>query len=198
MIIVNAVTGDRPKPYFEFIGFLTSAADATSYTFSGASLGTPKPFRHILIGVFGPSTTVTVAGVTATKVFSTQSPDILIASLPTGTTGTIVFSGSVTESRCIAAVYAVYGLKSATPGDDEYFNGTRLSPRSIDVEDNGLIFGFATGAAPAWTGITEQSETTVETLTMSTAASVFASGGTKSVSCSTSSGAPIGTLASFR
>ena len=180
---MTLITGDRPPPSFEFQTMLTNAADASSYTFTSVPLGTPKPFRHIICHVLGPTTTVSIGGVAATELVPATS--IFGAHVPTGSTGTIVATGA--SLRAIIAVYAVYGLKSLTPADSFV-----TTAGNIDVPAKGIVFANAFSGSSSnisWTGLTERGETTVEAFTLSTAADVFPAGGTITVGRSPSGNA---------
>ncbi len=207
MILPGAIIGGGTLSA-EFQGTGTNASNLTSYTFAGVNFGNQSTKRYILVAVSnvgGASATVTVDGVSATKIYSALSPEWWLVALPTGTSGDVVVAtGGAAATRCSIAVWAVYHLKNLTPTDGDFINGVgNLSPRSIDVEQRGLILAVADGASGhtniTWTGITEVADVTIEARQFSAAWAQFSTAQTVSVGCTgNAAGIPITTIIALR
>jgi hypothetical protein len=167
-----------------FLGSSVSGTNATVYTFSSVALGDEAADRCIVVGTGGtdtdttadPFTSVTVAGVTATRLHfqqglnGTDTADVscalYIAEVPTGTTGDIVVTYSNAQLRCGIGWYSAYGLLSTTATDTG--DSTADPPSTtIDVEAGGLLFGYVQAypggsSGFTWTGITEDFDAAVE------------------------------------
>jgi hypothetical protein len=114
-----------PPPTRTYLGNADTDTDSTSFSFSSRPLGTAAADRYILVGVCGlfvnagTFSSLTVAGVSATKLVETTKDNhtaaFYLAAVPTGTTGTIAGTCSVTKSRYGIGFWAIYGLDSATP-----------------------------------------------------------------------------------
>ncbi len=147
----------------------------TTYTFVGENLGTAASDRQIIVAISSRDSgesaqalaSVTIGGVSAT--ISVQRSNIstdtnvlalVIANVPTGTTGDIVVTFTEGMLRCGIAVYRATGI-SATPTD----TGSSIvaDPTfDIDVTAGGFAIGTSvtgdSGATATWTGITEDYE----------------------------------------
>ena len=170
-----------------FLQAVTSTTDTNVYTFSSVNLGAAASDRYIIVTAMtrkaGASTTltsITIGGVTATivkqvtnNVTNTDVAAIVIAAVPTGTTGDIVVTWGATMVRCAIGVYRVTGLVSATASDSD--SSTANDPTvNLDCPAGGFIIGGALTAASssaAWTGITENFDGTLETFVTYTGAS---------------------------
>ena len=138
-----------------FLSNNSSNTPNTTYTFSSQSLGTPDPARYIILGYVGNSSTRTVTaasstigGVTVTKPIEVQDGNrtygMLIANVPTGSTGTIAITWSGLQDRMGLLWWAAYQLTSVTPTDtatDVVFTGSDLSG-VLDINTGGVGFGF--------------------------------------------------------
>lgn len=156
--------------------------DLTTYTFTAEPLGAADSARYIIvtIGSRGAAArtinSVTIGGVTATVITQPQnSPHtvgIAIAAVPTGTTGDIVIVFSGAEQRCGISTYRAIGI-NPTPTDTK--TSTAANPAAtLNVPANGIAIGVAmtlqTGAPVCtWTGLTEDVDETIESITVSTA-----------------------------
>jgi hypothetical protein len=151
------------------------ASSATAFTFTSVSLGSENSNRTILVYVFGfrngavlgTPTGVTVAGNSATQVFTsttTSSTRVTLWAirLPTGTSGNIVVShGNATT--CGIGVYNLITSSSVlTPNSskDLLLNPTTASPisDSITVSSGAAVIAFTAGVNtinPTWTGVTK-------------------------------------------
>jgi hypothetical protein len=159
-----------------FIGSHEDGTNATTYTFSSASLGAAAGDRRIILGVCATQSSeqnissVTIGGVTATKVVETSGTrkvTILIAHVPSGTTGDIVvtYAGSG-SARCGIGVWAATGLTSDTAVDS---TTSTASPGSLALTT--VVGGFVVAVAQngedvsgtTWTDATEQYDIAMET-----------------------------------
>ena len=155
------------------ISYQASYEDQTSqttYTFASSAFGTANASRRVIIGIssaiVGSATisSVTIGGVSATiSVQATQGTravtGIAIASVPTGTTGSVVITFSNAMLRCAIGVWATYDLQSntATATTSSVANPLALS---LNVLAGGVALGCLydnnVGAGVVWTGFTER------------------------------------------
>lgn len=166
-------------PYAIYCGSYTDSTGPASYSFAGCSLSNPSDDRLIVVCVASRDTgavgathgTVTVAGVTATKlveqVASTVSVALYSARVPTGTTGTITVGLDDTTDHMWIAVYAVYGLASATVVDTDTANADPATFSALTVRSGGVAIaaaGAIGGGAFTATGMTKGADETLETM----------------------------------
>ena len=174
----------------------SSTTNSGTYTFSGMNFGAASSDRYIVvavgagIGSFGGGvsiSSVTIGGVGATIVRQQAAnvsgsgalSGIAIAAVPSGASGNVVVTLGASHQNCAITVYAVTGLLSAAAA---YTNSaTGASPSSsIDCDAGGVVIAAATGrntgGTTTWTGLTEASDFSLESLTIiSSADSPFAS-----------------------
>jgi hypothetical protein len=122
-----------------------SLAAATSYTITDASFGTAAENRIIIIGIStlngNNPTAVTIGGVSATKGVETAVDLLVVASLwyasvPSGTTGTIVVTKPSDDTAI--AWFAGY-TNTATPIDTGIYTGTGDASIVINSSANGFM-----------------------------------------------------------
>lgn len=150
------------------------SGDLSSYTFSGAALGTAAATRRIVVAVGVANSTpptvtaLTVAGVSAASPVAQLgaagafrvSSSIWIADVPTGTTGDIVITLSGASFRCGIGVWAVYDLASSTATATGSSTSSTAS-ENVNVSAGGVLIGyscsFTSGSARSytWVGPTE-------------------------------------------
>lgn len=173
---------------FSFLQSATDTANATTYTFSSQNLGTADADRYIAVGIVARGTSpvtvssATIGGVSATISVQTTNTTpgyniaaIIIAAVPSGTTGDIVVTFSAGVLRCGIAAYRLVGIDSITPAD----TGTSVAnapTTSLDIAANGVGIGMAMTQASTtttWTGLTEDSDFTPESVITASSASLF-------------------------
>jgi hypothetical protein len=167
MILIPQYRTARRSARKGSIAFLQSASDInnlTTYTFAAQNLGAAAADRQIIVAVHyrntGPPilTSLTIAGVSATFVVDQQSAinrtNVVIANVPTGTSGDIVATFDVASARCTIGVYRAVGINStahATSADNN-------SPSSviISVPAGGIVCSAHTArtTSTAWSGAT--------------------------------------------
>lgn len=113
-----------PPPSIAFQALTNNTTTQTTYTFSGAALGTADPTRKILVCVMGSNgglsaPTVTVAGSSAAVQASVVGGSNATAALysvavASGTTGSVVVTWSASQVRTSIAVWASYNVTSGT------------------------------------------------------------------------------------
>jgi len=196
----------------EYVGYLGSDANASSYTFTGASLGSTGGDRHIILAIgssVGNSgrnlSSVTIAGVSASAATivrtgtisgATRLAAIVIASVPTGTTGDIVINFNAGVNRVQLGVYAARNLISATrQAVAGVSSNLSNSTGPFDVSVTGTTAGFVVAVAETpepntwtWTGVTEDFDETIEASNAVSGASLnTSSSGTVSITATQSS-----------
>lgn len=129
-----------------FLSTATNAANASSYTITGAALGTASADRSIVVVAAIRSasantiTACTIAGVSATidyQVVGTYSTPVTIAFcralIPSGATGNIVVTCNVAAARLMAGWWALTGATPVLLDSDQYEGGpTTLSLTDAD------------------------------------------------------------------
>lgn len=159
-----------------------SSSNATTYTFSSLNFGTASGDRRIIVGVIGRASSAsartitaascTIGGVVPSKVVELAGGDdindtvtLLIATVPTGTTGqTVAIEWSAGMNRCAIAVWAATGLASNTATDTLSSSDSPPSG-TIDVPANGFAVVMAsstTTTSCTATGYTERFDEVVE------------------------------------
>lgn len=170
-----------PPPTLSYVGRTTLTNDASSYTFTSHALGTAAANRYIVLilgtrtasGVAATITAVTVAGISATIAQQINNGDgtgytnctLAVVAVPTGTTGNIDVTFDMSTSRCNVAVWAAYGLASATPVTA---TATAAGAINVNVLQGGFVVagagGYNNAGGFAWTGLSEQYDVTHENL----------------------------------
>jgi len=173
------------------LAYQTNAADPanlTTYTFSAQAIGTAASDRYVIVGVAGSNTasepsTVTVGGVSATKVVGTaggnHSAGLWVALVTSGSTADIVVTWPGSIDRCAIGVWSSTGLSSVTPSNTATSNAT---PGSCTVTT--LAGGFAIAfshlgyGTVTWsgTGVTQDFNTSIEASVKNTGASAATDG----------------------
>lgn len=167
----------------------TSTADLQTYTFSSQNLGTAASDRCIVVTIgtrdTGATTktidSVTIGGVSATIVIQKQYAvtnstvsGIAIAAVPTGTTGDVVITMSEAMLRMATSIYRVDGVDCTVSTDAE---GSIVSgpSASLYVPAGGVAVGTgafsSAGSTVTWSGLTEDTDTMIESLMLFTSAS---------------------------
>lgn len=148
------------KYYIEYTARISSATDASSYTFNSVDFGTADNMREVyVVFSYGSTTTrtvssVTIGGVSATQVvataFSTTGTAMYMAKVPTGATGTIVINMSGTISRIGGGVFISIGRTNygaQETASDIGVSASSVTSRnmSLTIPNNGFAIGlFAT------------------------------------------------------
>lgn len=189
------------NPAMTYVTATTSTTDTSTYTFSAVSIGAEASNRKVIV-VFALNaspavsfSSATIGGVSATSIVTAASGfslcGIIIADVPTGTTGDVVITLSGTALRCGIAVYRVVDLNSSTAHattTDTTASAGVLSA-TLNVPANGFAVGVTINGAPAavtWSaGLTEDSDNTIETqiVVSSASASVVAAQTPMTVTC---------------
>lgn len=170
-------------------------SDATTYTFSSQNLGTASADRYIIVatasrglGATRSISSATIGGVSATKVAevantgggNTSTTCLLIAAVPSGTTGDVAITYDSGMLRCGIGMWAATALTSATPTDTATSTADDPTESTLDVNAGGfaIAVGYtANQATTTWTGLTEKydAQDLGEGITHSGASDTFAS-----------------------
>ncbi|MEE8607220.1 MAG: hypothetical protein V3S55_06440 [Nitrospiraceae bacterium] len=185
----------------------TDTVDRTIYTFSAQALGTPASDRRIVVMVNGSVTgppvvsSATIGGIATTNVLEVSdgasTGTILIASVPTGTTGDVVITWDIQAARCAISVYRMTGASSATPSataNDTTLTGDVLST-TLTIPPSGAAIGNTKGGggvSVTWAGLTENNDFVMDTANISSASRNSPSGDTNLAVSTTFSTTPSG------
>jgi hypothetical protein len=141
-----------------------------THTHTGLSFRTAGPTRTLIVfaglgnGTGGFVNSLSIGGVPATLVSSVNvgtgtSSQIWVASVPSGTSGSVSLSGPSGNWNSMVCVYAAYDLASNTPTDTSTDISFPVST-SVSVQANGIVIAgmtvFASNPGSAsWSGITQ-------------------------------------------
>lgn len=179
--VLTSSAGEGPAPANAFAGCVGDASNATTYNVASVPFGTEHSTRRVAVAITAidslsafnlTTTSLTIGGQTATIAVSDASgadteSNIIIASVPTGTSGTV----SLTYSEAIIGVavcaWALYDVASATPTasiSDNKSVATALT-LSLNVSAGQFYLAKCGGTTAAvtpftWTGATERADST--------------------------------------
>ena len=198
-------------PSLSYRTHAVDASDLTTYSFAGVDIGTADAVRYVIVGVAARNTTAdrtissaTIGGVSASIVVDGSSSfsqcAILMAAVPTGTTGTIAITFSAAQLRCGIAVWAAYNLQSATAVATL---ATTSATLDVNAVTNGFVVGvtFGVSQTPVWSGLTQDlADTVIESTNEFSAASasLLAAATPRAISRSGAGTTPYSAIASFR
>jgi hypothetical protein len=165
----------------------TSASDASSYTFSSASIGAASFDRIVIVGVsvqagsivtisslsIGGNNAAVQANVDAASGGQSNIGAIYSLLVPSGTTADIVVTLSAGAVRCAIAVWATTGLRTATASATATNSATSSQSSlgaSLDILGGGVGIGYVcctingggTMGDITWTNLTEDVDETFE------------------------------------
>lgn len=163
-----------------YIQAYANNANADSYTFTNANIGTAAANRHVIIAMTfdeNPSA-VTLAGVGMTLLSDGAANGGYGATIwgiasTSGTTGTIVITAS-DSSSCRINIWAVYGLVSLTPVST---SGPSIAGTAITYNPNlvagDIFFGCSRGSTAisghAWVGANERDDAATDAVRVTAA-----------------------------
>lgn len=166
-------------PSVEFLASPASASNLSTYNFTSQPLGTPGDNRYI-VAAFGmrrnnttfPSCACTINGVSATLLSSRRGTAsdadgtyLFIAAVPTGTSGTVSFSLSLSALCGLAGLWAVYDIESPALRDAATTAGVDPANMNVDVLAGDVIIAvagdYARSTSSSWTGATEDYDTII-------------------------------------
>lgn len=139
--------GKSNVPIISYRGQATNLTTATTYTFNNVDIGTPTSNRYVLVCITGITlssaktiSSVSIAGTNGTiigkNIASFEMRTFAMRNVTTGTTATISVTFSGTSYGCGIAVYALNGITSITPRDNETSGPSVLAVNvSITVGD---------------------------------------------------------------
>ena len=167
---------DSAPPTLNYITTSSLNVAGATQTHLTVSLGDERADRAIIVSVGANGllgfTSVTINGVSATKAAGATNTDVTseiwAARVPSGTTGAIVLTSAMLVQRSIVDVYSSLNLLNITPNDTAADTTgtidlpTDVSARGVVIAGATTISSGATGAA-AWSGVSENSETTITT-----------------------------------
>lgn len=183
-----------------YINYYTNAVDASTYTFSGASIGTANANRYVVVGfqtyaASGASSvsSITIGGTGATQigVFNSAGPllraGLYYANIASGTTADIVLNFSSTQGHCGIGVWTVTGNLAGIEGLVNTTTDVTFS--SVSAGDVLVAMARRTASsAITWTNVTENFQLITESgISGMSGASITASSAASNyvVTCST-------------
>lgn len=165
-IILSSV----PNFDVSWVNTYTDITNASTYTFTAASIGLADASRKIYLiihygGTAASLTSTTIGGTLATVhvhagAASGRSTAIVSADIAAGTTADIITNFNVNTSRCVVCVYRVVGQTSGVTTASD----TTLTANACDVSLNvttlgAVIAGWTislSGGTTTWVGVDEK------------------------------------------
>ncbi len=163
-----------------YVNRYIQTTNTTTYTFTACDIGVASTDRRVIVGahMYGGTSrnlsSATIAGISATEVTSdlnaTAETVLIIANVPTGTTGDIVLTWSGSCAGSAVSVWYATGLTSDTPVATAR-NASLTAPTSgsLTTVDGGFIvaaatcrYGDSTTRTHSWTNATEQFDAELE------------------------------------
>jgi hypothetical protein len=183
--LVGFGAGGAEPPTLSYQTTTESGTDTTTYTFAGTAIGAESAARYVVVATAGVAgagliNSVTLGGNGMTEVVTViggaaMRGGIYILAVPTGTTASIVVTFANTQNRCGLAVWALYGLNSATAVDTATATAEGAGSLNLDTQDGGIVVAYgqlnSSGQTMAWTGVTADAEQTGENVKWSASAS---------------------------
>jgi hypothetical protein len=167
-----------------FIASAADPADLTTYTFTSVSIGDAALTRRVIVGIIARDpasntalsiSSVTIGGIAAAQIYEVQnsvssgSRNVMAfyaATVPTGTTATIVVTLSRAAQRMGIAVWRAMNLRSVTAFATASSSDLATQTLSLNVPTNGVALGLSFGdnnPTISWSGLTEDTQFVVET-----------------------------------
>ena len=160
------ISYEKPPATMTYTATGTITTSGTTHTHSGLSFGAEDQSRYLVVALAPLITvnlsTVTIGGVSATLI-ARQSPnggaccELWGAAVPTGTSGSVVFTCVNSISCSVVDVFSFLNLISTTASATSTDAATPVST-SVAIPDNGFLLaavcindGTNTGA-PSWSG----------------------------------------------
>lgn len=156
-----------------FIGSHTTSTNATNYTFTDKGIGTASADRVVVVRVTqlgGIIDKMTIGGVKAVKAISAGTTnnisEIWFANVPTGTTATIVITGTISSVGCGIAISTMTNTGGG-PSDAAQDISGALS-QSLTIPEGGAAVGVACNnvagtPTTVWANLTEEYDEAVDT-----------------------------------
>lgn len=196
-------------------GTNTNTSSLTSYSYASEPLGIATDSRVVIVGLGTRgagqlASSVTVAGISATKIIAQTDPSVLnsaeiwaaIVHASAGTTGTIAVNYSSAPPRNAIAIYAAYNLLNSGSATQTGSSSAASPSVSLLPPPHGIGLAFLYGGAAVtvtWTGLTEDVDAQIASQNYSAASGVYQTA--TSPVTATPSGAmtnPIMVMATFR
>lgn len=135
-----AAQAQYPDAQLSFVDSKSTDANQSTYTWTGVSFGAEAANRVLVALVVTQNVTITsatIGGVSATIVGS-PACWIVYATVPTGTSGTIVFNLNTGDTRNAFRLYRVVPGKSATPINTIADSSDATTSSSLTVKKGGV------------------------------------------------------------
>jgi hypothetical protein len=166
MIFPSVHYGGR-LPELTFVRTGVNTGNFSAYSFTATDIGDPHPSRLIVLAVIGEWTSVTVNGVSATRIATAlgnnneRSINLYQAHVPTGTIVPVSLTSSFSHLSCLIGVWKILYLRSLTALDTDTVQGAPTGNMSLNVATNGPVIAanvFTIGGSVSFSGVTKNYE----------------------------------------
>lgn len=167
--------------YLVYLTNIVDSSDQTTYSggvWNSVNLGTAAANRKIIVAVVARVSTgggaisgATIAGQALTAQITGNSDTlnnkavILVADVPTGSTGNLSIPFTVGQQRCGAGVWAMYGAGSSTASDTDKTEAAADGNVTLTVPAGGVAIGASyhqAAGSVTWTGLTGRYDAVIE------------------------------------
>ena len=159
-ITLGMLAGSGTKTRLEYQTYRFDSVARTTYTYSGISFGAAESGRLIVVQASvdsGTINSITIGGITATTVRSvlvgTATIGLFAATVPTGTSGTVVINGANTPGSAGIIVWSLYGVNPTAKASGAKANSTSYPALTLASGDI-VICGDWDGTSVSYTNAT--------------------------------------------
>lgn len=158
-----------------FLQGAIDTANLTTYTFGSQNLGVADSDRYIVAAIEARAgatlsvSSASIGGVAASIVAQTQNAGdcaaLVIANVPSGTTGDVVVTFNTAAARASIQLYRLVGIDSETASHTATSAPAQDPTTTLDIPAGGVAIGCGTnfgGGSATWTGLTENYDAVVE------------------------------------
>lgn len=160
-ITLGTLASSGVKTRLEYQTYVYDGTAKTTYTFSGVSFGAAESGRVVVVQATSTSgivTGVTIGGVTATLVYandgSASSNNLYRATVPSGTSGSVVLSTTGGPNAAGIIVWSLYGVNATPKSSGEKATSSDFPALSLAAGDI-VICGDWTGTSVTYTNATK-------------------------------------------
>tara|TARA_R110000772_G_scaffold233395_1_gene344960 strand:+ start:105 stop:773 length:669 start_codon:yes stop_codon:yes gene_type:complete len=189
-VLLGAASAAAAVPIDSTLAFTASAVNSgsqSSYTFSSQAIGTASSDRVVVVGVTAGNSpadvsSMTIGGVGAAHAVSrtnSTETEIWYATVPTGTTASVVVNFSGGKGRCGIGVWALTGVSGVGATNSSTSSTSTLTVSGNEKDIVIVMWGGKDNSSVSMSGVTENFDRDI-----SGAGSQYMAGGSKKLTSS--------------